>query len=310
MNVKVPNTIQDRRQQFNVEIRKKKNEKLFMTKRKKLMSNSDPLYSNISNDPKQLEAILTELRSSFSELVVFLDDLPFGHLINNEIIYKPSEYQWAELTKKVSKVRFCISLDNSSAMDPTIIDLFLSNKQILNNLLELTRGKYASQYELQRELIWIFANLCAVDDQSMVEKLEASGIVVPIKDFLDSSDSYVLEYTFLALGNLIHKNRNLRDYLIEIVQINKKIEFIISNSNDTFNNKDTDLIESILYFIVKFTEIKPYKDWDLLQGYLNFAIKGIFGDDKLFVDFSLTIIRQICLPDLHGNFEALFEIKG
>jgi hypothetical protein len=279
-------TLRDRREHFNIELRKKRTDEILNARRQKFMAlHPNPIKFNSSEAYQILNTRIMDFMQSIT-------------------CERPN---FGAIEEKLELLRYMIS--EHEVMNPYYVRLIIDNG-CLTPLINLLSPTHQGLPSIQQKAVWILANLFGVNDQSLCQIIKVSGAVPLLVDMLYSKDPELVELALMALAGAVCEDPQMRDYLVE-----RKIEVTLLDMLNTQKNTQTEdqeqflgILENMMYFIRFFVENKHPKDWNYYEPFLKWACDGILYDEASYTEDSLNILNQLVKLRPSEHLYLLFEI--
>lgn len=277
------NLTRNKRDEFLIEIRKKKNSNILLQKRIKLTSYSDhkpseqrmleesPLSLDFQIDPQLLERLQIE-RDNF-----------YTHLRNEA---------YDDLTTTVIFLRICTidrpdpeNIENPDAIAIGIPGRYIVELGIVPELIGLLSERFYQYKDLQVECAWLLTNLSA-DSGPVIGYLAENKIIPALAEcFRYSSNQGLHENAIWALANISgEKNLGYRDEILEQDVLNMVVRELYKGA------KTLKYYEISAWLISNLLRGKPYPAYN--------KIAKVFGALSYLVDYEEFAIKCFALQSL------------
>ena len=262
-------TIKNRRNKFNISIRRSKNSQIVSNKRQKILCRCET--SNLDIKSNTLKVLINEFF----------------------VCYTKNDPEFSELAEKIRNIR--VGVLESSKIDNQIVSIFLE-QSMLSPILDLLSTKYLESQEQLIEASWILVNLSAVENQDLTQFFSDMGTVDVILSQITNNECCtnidLVENTLLILTNLVTFNSNVRDHLISI-NIYKKIEEIINLLANNYHISvilDSFILDYLMAFSHNFTSVEPMLHFHNYSKVLDLTFECILlGRKEIISDACHTI---------------------
>ena len=286
-----------KRENFNVSIRRKKNDKIFMSKRVKFMVQNDPDFGCISQnilDQETTDSCFTLLEEQINQII-------------NETSYLNIGVDFISLTHKMKQIRCLIS--KNDVISSEVAEIFQRT-----NFMKLCKNLMASYHknleDLQQETSWVVANICAVNEKELVPFVFSLDTINSMLTCLsETTNSYVFENLLLAFANMVQDDEDVRNTLAEKNILRILRESI--NKNDFWNSENH--IDQIYYLInfcrnyVKVLEKLEYQHYEEILVWAIIAQKYCYQDLR---PMALSTIRSVIFLADDDDQDRLFNYSG
>ena len=335
------NKIVERRNQFNISLRKKRSEELFRTKRIKIMIKNDPsifeqysetifcnrnllmeaIKENVIQFLKEFDVLLNYMRGlkifDQNSLNIFFSNKEAKNtlsIVTNHALNLRNFFSYEDnLDKKLTDELYKMYNNNSELPEFNFASRaldFLSKVQFL--MVDKSIQNFNNLNLLQNlieNLIWVMCNASA--EYILTDPEQPKPYYPVIYKFLESNNSDIIELCLTALNNLIPEKENQciessREFLKHNDFIGR-IDFIMNNDQLRCSGNYEPILMNLIKFVKNFVISNPYKSVQFYYKYIEFFLSFLKFRERDYSYFAYAGIEFIMRYFTKTNTQELFN---